>query len=88
MLYIQTEKSPYFSWYVGIASNPHNRLFQEHNIEMDFPWWVICKARNSEEARIAEKLIIEKHRTDGGSGGGDEKSIYVYAYKKTETTKP
>jgi hypothetical protein len=88
MLYIQTEKSPYSGWYVGIASNPHLRLFQEHNVDMDSPWWVICEARNSEEARTAEKVIIEKHGMDGGSGGVDEKSIFVYAYKKTETTIP
>lgn len=88
LCYIRAEKGEYSSWYVGISSNPHERLFQEHNVELKNTWWVISKAKNADEARLAEKTIIEEYGTDGGTGGGNEKSVYVYAYKKTETTKP
>ena len=85
---IHMERSPYSDWYVGIAKNPHIRLFQEHKVEMRNSWWIIRKAKNSEDARNVEKLIINTYGTDGDSGGGDEESVYVYAYKKSATTKP
>jgi hypothetical protein len=86
--YIRTEKGEYSDWYVGITSNPHIRLFQEHNVKVNNSWWVISKASDVHEARLVEKTFIEVYGTDGGSRGGDEKSVYVYAYKKTETTIP
>lgn len=86
--YIRAEKGEYSSWYVGVTSNPHIRLFQEHNVEVNNSWWVISKAINPEEARLVEKTLIEVNGMDGGSGGRDDKSVYVYAYKKTKTTIP
>ena len=85
---INMEKGPYNEWYVGITSNPHLRLFQDHNVEVKDSWWIIKKAKSSEDARSVEKTLIEIYGMDGGGGGGDEKTVYVYAYKKTVTTNP
>ena len=81
------ERSPYRDWYIGIASNPHTQLFREHNVDLNNSWWVIKKADNAEEAGRIQRAIIREYGTDGGNGGHDERSIYVYAYKKTGTTR-
>jgi hypothetical protein len=87
MHFIRMERSPYTSWYVGITSNPHTRLFQEHNVDLKESWWVIKKANSVEDARIVVKALIDAYKFDGGNGTADEKSVYIYAYKKTRTTR-
>jgi hypothetical protein len=88
MHFIHMEGSPYSNWYVGITSNPHVRLFSDHNVEVRNSWWVIKKAKSSDGAKSVKRTLIGTYGIDGGSDGGDENSIYVYAYRKTETTKP
>ena len=84
---INMERSPYKDWYIGITSNPHTQLFQEHNVDLNNSWWVIKKAGNAEEAGRIQRAIINTYGTDGGNDEGNEKSVYVYAYKKTRTTR-
>ncbi len=85
---IEMESSPYSHWYVGITSNPHIKLFQEHNVEVRNSWWVIKRADSVREAKNIKKTLTEIYGTDGGRDTEDEKSIYIYAYKKTATTNP
>ena len=84
---IHMERSPYRDWYVGITSNPHTQLFQEHKVDLNNSWWVIKKAGNVEEAGRIQRAIINTYGTDGGNRDQDERSVYVYAYKKTSTTR-
>lgn len=88
LAYIQKEGSQYSSWYIGIASNPRERLFSDHQVQEENSWWIFREAFSSQSARKVEKYIIENYGTDGGFGGGDENTKYVYAYKKTNTTNP
>lgn len=85
--YIHKEGYNYSSWYVGIASDPKDRLFNEHNVDEN-SWWIYRQAESSQSARNVEELIIKTYHTDGGTGGGDHSTKYVYAYKKTSTTNP
>lgn len=76
----------YSDWYVGIASDPRKRLFTEHNVDEKKDAWIYRKCDNSDIAREIEEYFVEILGTDGGAGGGDETTKYVYAYKKAPHT--
>jgi|SRR3989338_1012944 len=86
--YINSNGGPYSAWYVGIASNPTERLFTDHNANKDYGQWIYRDAGSSSEARKIEDYFINTIGTDGGTGGGDYSTRYVYAYKKTTITNP
>ncbi|WP_280565349.1 hypothetical protein [Chromohalobacter sp. 48-RD10] len=72
-------------WYVGIAENPRERLFSGHNVSEDGVW-IYCPAASEAIARSAEKAYLDTGH-DGGGGGGGASTDYVYAYKKTLSTR-
>ena len=75
-------------WYVGITANPDDRLFNDHNVNKDDKGdWIYRQAADVQVAREVERYFIEKHRTKGGPGGGDNHSRYVYAYRVSSHTK-
>jgi hypothetical protein len=86
--HIQKEGSGYKAWYVGMSRDPRNRLFKDHNVSEENSWWIIREAASSTAAREIESYFVNKLGTDGGTGGGDSSSKYVYAYKKTSSTNP
>ena len=85
--YIQNNGGAYSDWYVGIASDPKERLFTDHNVSEKGGEWIHREAESSSAAREVEEYFINTLGTDGGSGGGDYSTKSVYAYKKTSTTK-
>jgi hypothetical protein len=78
---------PYSSWYVGITADPEARLFKDHNVSRENDAWTYQNCHTNEDARNVESLLLS-FGCDGGSGGGDNTSTYVYAYLKTTNTKP
>lgn len=81
--------SNFSSWYIGIASDPKQRLFIDHNVKEKGSGggWIFREAKSSDEARDIEIYLIDKLGTKGDSGGGDNTTKYVYAYRITPTTK-
>jgi hypothetical protein len=77
----------YPKWYSGIASNPRERLFEEHNVSEKSDWWIYRECSSAQSARNVEEALL-KLGCDGGPGGGDESSVHVYAYKKSSGTNP
>lgn len=75
----------YPNWYVGIATNPEQRLYEEHNVDKN-GLCVYREAENSNIAREIEEYFVNILGTDGGGGGGDNTTRFVYAYKKTAYT--
>ncbi|HRX63486.1 MAG TPA: hypothetical protein P5060_00050 [Candidatus Absconditabacterales bacterium] len=74
-------------WYVGIASNPEERLFQQHNVDRQNGNWCCTEALfTTDDARAVEKYFIDQHGTKGGTGGGDHTTKFVYAYFITSNT--
>jgi hypothetical protein len=73
-------------WYCGITSNIDSRLRGDHNVPK-VHWHIYRFCQSSDDARAIEKGLLELG-CDGGQGGGDANSKYVYAYKKTGITKP
>ena len=72
-------------WYVGIASDPHARLFNDHNVDEQKGVWIYEQATSTATARAVEQAYLDTGH-DGGAGGGDENTVYVYAYVKLQGT--
>jgi len=77
----------YPDWYCGIASDWEDRLFNKHQVSRINSWWTALQCYDSEAARNVEKALLELG-CDGGAGGGDETTVYVYAYLKSAVTNP
>lgn len=75
------------NWYVGIASDPRNRLFSDHNVSEQNGHWIHRDTGSESAARAVEKAIIEQYRTQGDTGGGDASTRHVYAYVVTQNTR-
>ena len=85
--YMGKFKSYYSEWYVGIAFDPKDRLFNDHKVD-EKGIWIHRGADSDDVARDVEKYFIEQRKTDGGTGGGDSSTKIVYAYKKNTNTDP
>ena len=85
--YVRKGGGPYSAWYVGIARDPRDRLFNDHSVDEKGGWWIFRTAGSSDDAREVESYFLQRG-TDGGSGGGDWRSTAVYAYRKTSHTNP
>jgi len=75
------------TWYVGIASDPETRLFTDHGVDRSVGRWIYCPAASDTAARTVE-AAYHAAGCDGGPGGGDRTTTFVYAYLKTRTTDP
>jgi hypothetical protein len=76
----------YSDWYVGITGDSEQRLFVEHNVKKKGGAWILFKTSSSIIAREVEKYFIDQN-TKGGSGGGNDDSDIVYAYRIKAYTK-
>jgi hypothetical protein len=74
-------------WYVGIASNPKNRLFQDHNVNVENDSWIHKLARSLNDVRAIEDHFHNVRHADGAGRGGDNTTVYIYAYRKTKNTR-
>lgn len=73
-------------WYVGVAAKPRERLFDDHSVDEDKGVWIHRRASSDRVARDIEKHFLDKG-AEGGTGGGNEDSTAVYAYKITRRTR-
>lgn len=78
-----SEGSGYGNWYCGITSDPDQRLFTDHNVPRGEgkAWWIKRSAGSEQDARDTENHLMQLG-FDGDTGGGDNSTIHVYAYKK------
>mgnify|MGYP001598527765 CR=1 FL=1 len=76
----------YSSWYVGIASDPRARLFNDHNVNEHNGCWIFRDCGADTSARKVEEYFINKG-CKGGTGGGDNTTRFVYAYKISRNTR-
>ena len=83
--FIDRSRAPYGDWYVGLTADPDQRI-EEHGLQ-ESDWYIVRRLATAEAARrVAEGLL--KLGCDGGPGGGDEASTFVYAYWKRGHTTP
>ena len=84
---IRSQRGAYSSWYAGIASDWEDRLFNEHQVPRQGHWYIARQCYNDTEARAVEKALLQLG-CDGGRGGGDPTTVFVYAYLKGTMTNP
>ncbi len=84
--YIRKCGGTYSSWYCGVAANPRDRLFKDHNVDEHRGQWIHADAGTDTKARQVEKHFLDKG-CKGGGGGGDHTTRHVYAYRITSTTR-
>lgn len=77
----------YKNCYVGVTSDVESRLFSDHNVSKENGYWIYRSASSDSVAREIEQHFLDAGM-DGATGGGDETSRIVYAYKKTSNTNP
>jgi len=85
--FIEEKGGRTLDWYVGITSNPEQRLFAEHGLQKTGEDWIYRTADTAEEARRIGKYFVVAVKTDG-AGFNEANARTVYAYKKKEHTKP
>lgn len=79
--YIGNNGADFGNWYVGIATSPRDRLFNDHSVRENGDAWIFREATSSTVAREVENYFINVKGMQGGGGGGDYSSRSVYAYK-------
>ena len=67
-------------WYVGVAADPEERLFEDHSVDKESDPWIYSPASSSNVAREIEKHFLD-NGAKGGTGGGDDDTKFVYAYR-------
>ena len=77
----------YSNWYVGITNDIDRRLFGEHKVDMKQDRWIHSPADSKDVAREVEEYFLDKGM-DGDTGGGNDDTIHVYAFKKNGHTDP
>lgn len=75
----------YRDWYVGITTDPRQRLFVDHCVRENGDAWVYRDCGTDTAARAVEDYFHCKG-CDGGSGGGDRSTRFAYAYRKAQHT--
>lgn len=60
----------YIDWYVGIASDPRRRLFNDYSANEKNDGWIYRKVFNSDSARSVEDYFVNTLGTSSDTGGG------------------
>lgn len=76
----------YSEYYVGIATDPIDRLTTGHGVDASIPHIYWTQPMHSSVVREIEKYFLTKGAC-GGTGGGSENTCYLYTYKITSTTR-
>lgn len=76
----------YREFYVGIASDPNDRLINGHGVTTATPNIYWTSPLQTEYVRSLEKYFLTKG-TMGGPGGGDNNTCYIYCYKIASNTR-
>ena len=87
LAHIQQQGGSPSAWYIGIASDIDQRLHGDHAVPRKGHWFIWRLAHTSDDARAIENVFLE-WGCDGGPGGGDDSTRYVYAYLKSPVTDP
>lgn len=75
----------YSDYYVGITKSIRERLFGAHNVPEKGHCRIHRESYSDTDARKVEKYSLDKGM-QGGDGGGDEESVFVYVYKVASFT--
>ena len=84
--YMSKFEGDYSDWYVGIAKDVDEELFEQHKVDEN-GIWISFGADTDDIAKEVEKYFLDKD-TDGNPVKLEENVRIVYAYKKNSATIP
>jgi hypothetical protein len=67
-------------WYVGIATDPRHRLFEEHGVSEESEPWIFLKTSSEEVGHQVMEALLHRGML-GGRGWADGDGSFVYAYR-------
>jgi hypothetical protein len=89
LLYMKEFGGGFEDWYVGISSDPLETLLEEHQVDRDKDPWLYKQALTFKAARTVHQYFLNILHSDGlPVNDGDKQMDCVYAYMKSERTKP
>lgn len=77
----------YSDWYIGITNDIDRRLFGEHAVDEKLDRWIHSPGDSKDVAQKVEEYFLNAGM-DGNSGGGNDDTTHVYAFKKNRHTVP
>lgn len=86
--HIKEQGGAHSTWYCGITHDWENRLFVEHKVPQETDYWYIARQCHSNNSAREVEDALHEWGCDGGPSGGDEATVYVYAYLKGTKTDP
>ena len=76
-------------WYVGIASDPKQSLFEKHGVDKKSDIWIYKQALTFNACQTVQRYFLQILGTDGELiNTAEENMDCVYLYKKSERTTP
>lgn len=86
--YIDLHGGDYPKWFVGRAEHPEEALIT-HGVNLELDHCIYLTAACLEEAKSVEYYFVTHLRTEGAAhSSSDKKALSVYAYEKSQTTRP
>ncbi len=87
--YIKEFDQAFENWFVGIAEDPRKALADVHGLDLEVDHWIYKQALSFTAARTVQVYFLERLKTDGVAiTEGHDNLDCVYAYRKTNRTKP
>ena len=89
LAYIYELGGDFFNYYVGIAKDPEQALFETHKVDKTKDPWLYRQALSNTAARTIQDYFSNRLRVDGTLViNGNEDTDWVYVYEKSERTNP
>ena len=87
--YVKEFGADFSDWYVGISHDPKKALFEDHELDEQNDIWLYKQAMSFAACETVQKYFLETQNTEGNKlVAASEDTDCVYAYKKSENTKP
>ena len=89
LAYIYELGGDFLDYYVGIAENPEQALFETHKVDKTKDPWLYRQALSYTAARAIQDYFSSRLMVDGTMViNSNEDTDWVYVYKKSERTSP
>jgi len=89
LAYIKEFGAQFGEWYVGIADDPKQALFEDHRVDPENGIWLYRQAVSFAACLTIQRYFTETLGTDGiPPETGTEQTDCIYLFRKSETTVP